>query len=55
MKYVIFTLQQMTSEQLKQNPISVHPNQKLDTDEEESTKDQRNSPHLKNCLKSFYI
>ena len=33
MKYVIFTLQEMTPEQLKQNPITVHPNQKLDTDE----------------------
>ena len=33
MKYVIFTLQQMTAEQLKQNPITVHHNQKLDTDE----------------------
>ena len=32
MKYVIFTLQEMTPEQLKQNPITVHPNQKLDTD-----------------------
>ena len=30
-KYVIFTLQEMTPEQLKkQNPITVHPNQKLD-------------------------
>ena len=35
MKYVIFTLQEMTPEQLKQNPIIVHPNQKLDTDEGE--------------------
>ena len=25
---------------LKQNPITVHPNQKLDTDEGESTKDE---------------
>ena len=30
----------MTPEQLKQNPIMVHPNQKLDTDDEESTKDE---------------
>ena len=40
MNYVIFTLQEMTLEQLKQNPITVHPNQKLDTDEGESTKDE---------------
>ena len=42
MKYVIFTLQEMTPEQLKQNPITVHPNQRLDTDEEEcnNTKDE---------------
>ena len=40
MKYVIFTLQQMTPEQLKQNPITVHPNRKLDTDEGESIKDE---------------
>ena len=34
MKYVIFTLQEMTPEQLKkQNPITVHPNQKLDIEE----------------------
>ena len=30
----------MTPEQLKQNPIMVHPNHKLDTDEGESTKDE---------------
>ena len=30
----------MTPEELKQNPITVHPNQKLDTDEGESTKDE---------------
>ena len=35
MKYVIFSLQEMTPEQLKQNPITVHPNQKPDTDEGE--------------------
>ena len=40
MKYVKFTLQEMTPEQLKQNPITVHPNQKLDTEEGESTKVQ---------------
>ena len=37
MKYVIFTLLKMTPEQLNQNPITVHPNQKHDTDEGEST------------------
>ena len=40
MKYVKFTLKEMTPEQLKQNPITVHPNQKVDTDEGESTKVQ---------------
>ena len=35
MKYVIFTLQEMTPEQLKQNPNTVHLNQKLDTHEGE--------------------
>ena len=30
----------MTPEQLKQSPITVKPNQKLDTDEGESTKDK---------------
>ena len=32
MKYVYFTLQKMTPEQLKQNPITVHANQKLKTE-----------------------
>ena len=36
MKYVKFTLQEMIPEQLKQNPIKVHPNQKLDTEEAKS-------------------
>ena len=36
MKHVIFTLQKMTPEQLKLNPLTVHPNQKLDTEEGES-------------------
>ena len=36
MKYVNFTLQEMPPEQLKQNPITVHPNQKLDTEDGES-------------------
>ena len=41
MKYVFSTLQAMTPEQLKQNPITVHPNhEKLVTDEGESTKDE---------------
>ena len=35
MKYVSFTLQEITPEQLKQNPITVHPNEKPDTDEGE--------------------
>ena len=30
----------MTPEELKQNPITFHPNQKLGTDEGESTKDE---------------
>ena len=38
MKYVIFTLQKMTPEQLKLNPLTVHPNQKLDTEEGESNR-----------------
>ena len=37
MKYVIFTLQKMTPEQLKMNPfipiIKVNPNQELDTEQ----------------------
>ena len=41
MKYVFFTSHVMTPEQLKQNPITVHPNhEKLDTDEGESNKDE---------------
>ena len=47
MKYVLFTLQKMTPEQLKKNPIKliikVHPNQELDIDEGESTKDEGES------------
>ena len=43
MKYVNFTLQEMTPEQLKQNPITVHSNQKLDTEEEESSTDEQES------------
>ena len=43
MKYVNFTLQEMTPEQLRQNAIIVHPNQKLDTEEGESTTDEQES------------
>ena len=47
MKYVIFTLQKMTPEQLKMNPfkpiIKVNPNQELDTEEGVSTKDEEES------------
>ena len=42
MKYVIFTLQEMTPEQLKQNPITVQ-HQKLDTEEGESNTDEQES------------
>ena len=40
MKYLKFTLQEMTPEQIKQNAITLHLNQKLDTEEGESTKVQ---------------
>ena len=43
MKYVNFTLQEMTPEQMKQNPIKVHPNQKLDIEEGESNTDEQES------------
>ena len=43
MQYVIFTLHEMTPEQLKQNPITVHPNQKLVTEEGESNTDEQES------------
>ena len=43
MNYVIFTLQEMTPEQLKQNSITVHPNQKLDTEEGDSNTDEQES------------
>ena len=36
MKYVNFTLKEKTPEQLEENTITVHPNQKLDTEEGES-------------------
>ena len=42
-KYVNCTLQEMTPEQLKQNPITVHHNQKLDTEEGESNTDEQES------------
>ena len=43
MKYVNFTLKEMTPEQLKQNPITVHPNQELDTEEGESNTNEQES------------
>ena len=43
MKYVNITLQEMTPEQLKQIPITVHPNQKLNTEEGKSNKDEQES------------
>ena len=43
MKYVNFTLQEMTPEQLEQNPITVHPNQKLNTEEQESNTNEQES------------
>ena len=52
MKYVSFTLKEMTPEQMKMNPIKptikVKTNQKLDTEEGNLPKFKRNSPHLKN-------
>ena len=42
MKYVKFTLQEMTHEQIKENPITVQP-QKLDTVEGESNTDEQES------------
>ena len=44
-KYVNFTLQEMSPEQLKQNPITVHPNQKLDTDKRSQTQMNKNPPY----------
>ena len=43
MKYLNFTLKEMAPEQLKQNPITVHPNEELDTEEGESTTDEQES------------
>ena len=43
MKYVNFSLKEMTPEQLKQNPITVHPNQKLNTEEGESNTNEQES------------
>ena len=43
MKYAIFTLQKTTPEQLKLSPLTVHPNQKLDTEEGESNRDEQES------------
>ena len=42
MKYVKFTLQEMTHEQIKENPITVQ-HQKLDTEEGESNTDEQES------------
>ena len=43
MKYVNFTSHEMAPQQLKQNHITVHPNQKLDTEEGESNTDEQES------------
>ena len=42
-KYVNYTLQEMTPEQLEQNPITVHPNQKHDKEEGELNTDEQES------------
>ena len=42
-KCVNFTLQEMNPEQLKNNPIAIHPNQKLNTEEGESNTDEQES------------
>ena len=54
MKYVKFTLQEMTPEQIKPNPITVHPNQKLDTEEGESTKVQEEFTTSKELTEDEY-
>ena len=58
-KYVIFTLQKMNPEQLKKNPvkpiIKVHPNQELDIDEGESTKDEEEYITATELSTKFYI
>ena len=43
MKYVNLTLKEMTPEELKQNTVTVHPNQKLDTEEGESNTNEPES------------
>ena len=43
MKYVKFTFHRMAPEQMKQNPITVHSNQELDTEEGESNTDEQES------------
>ena len=43
MKYVKFILQRMAPEQIKQNPIAVHLNKKLDTEEGESNTNEQES------------
>ena len=55
MKYVIFTLQKMTPEQLKMNPfkpiikVNTPTNQQLDTEERESNNDEEKSTTSQNC------
>ena len=44
MKYVKLTLQEMTPEQIKQNPITVQ-HQKLDTEEGSQTQMNKNPPY----------
>ena len=43
----------MTPEQLKQNPITVHPNQKLETEEGESNTDEQ-EPTISNKEEEEY-
>ena len=43
MKYVNFTLKELTPKQLKHNTITVHPNQKLDTEEGKSNTNEQES------------
>ena len=43
MKYVNFFLKEMTPKQLKHNTITVHPNQKLDSEEGESITNEQES------------
>ena len=57
MKYVLFTLQEMTPEQMNTNPIKpiikVKTNEELDKEEGSLSKMKRNlQKHLKNCQKN---